>query len=45
VISFLRTDAANYNNAHLAYGFNGDPNNPIGSRYYGFLTRTRPPVP
>jgi hypothetical protein len=40
----LRTDAAAHANDPAVtpfYGFTGDPNRPIGSRYYGYLTYAR----
>lgn len=39
IISKLRSDAQSYNQANPGYGFNGDPGRPVGSRYYGYLTR------
>lgn len=40
VITHMRSDAGDYNNANPEYGFCRDPNNaPLSSRYYGFLTR------
>ena len=45
-ISYLRNQAANYNNAHLTYGFLGDPNHtPLANVYFGFLTRAPNPIP
>lgn len=39
IITKMRADAANYNNANINYGFYGDPIEPISGRYYGYLTR------
>ena len=40
VISYLRTQAENYNTAHPSYGFLFDPlHTPIPGRYFGFLTK------
>jgi subtilisin family serine protease len=45
-IAYLRNQAANYNNAHLTYGFLRDPNHsPLPAHYFGFLTRAPNPIP
>ncbi|MGE0135578.1 MAG: S8 family serine peptidase [Dehalococcoidia bacterium] len=36
VISHMRTNAQNRSSTP-GYGFNGDPNNPVSGRYYGYL--------
>jgi len=42
IIQKIRTDAAAYNNAHLDYGFVGDPIRPDDEKYYGYLIRAGP---
>jgi subtilisin family serine protease len=52
IIQKIRTDAEAHNGLNTAYGFTGDPLNPVSSRYYGYLAHvgmaageTPPPPP
>jgi hypothetical protein len=39
IVSKIVGDAASYNGANPAYGFQGDPIRPIPGKYYGYLVR------
>jgi len=39
IIQKIVSDAADYTNAHPAYGFVGDPLRPVTGKYYGYLIR------
>jgi subtilisin len=39
IVQKLREDAATYNGANTAYGFQGDPIRPASGKYFGYLTR------
>jgi subtilisin family serine protease len=39
IIARIRADAAAFNEAHVSYGFVGDPVEPLSGRYYGYLVR------
>ena len=39
VIQKIRADAESYNTGNTGYGFTGDPLRPLGSRYFGYLSR------
>lgn len=44
VIQYMRT-AAEQRSTSSNYGFNGDPDNPISGRYYGYLVSNQAPSP
>jgi subtilisin len=39
IVAKIRGDASAYNQAHVAYGFVGDPIEPLTGRYYGYVVR------